>query len=55
MLFEWFVFTEPKRHVISAFMTNSKDKERISMCTTPQKFCWHLGPELDHYQLDKKL
>lgn len=25
------------------------------MSATPQKFCWHLEPELDRYQPDKKL
>lgn len=25
------------------------------MSTTPQKFCWHLEPEPDHYRPDKKL
>lgn len=25
------------------------------MSATPQKFCWHLEPEPDHYQPDKKL
>lgn len=25
------------------------------MSNIPQKFCWQVEPELDHYQLDKKL